>query len=151
MVKVLLLSSDFTGEIKEVKIKDGSVTIDEKEFIIDKARPFQIKFRKLGKHDVTYICKWNSEVPIQFKPMEVESNGVKTMTLEPLDMKEYKSQSSPDLIAQTADMRFLKNLKKYSEEKKGFEMGGMIKIVAIALFGVAAVFLLFPMLGIKLF
>ena len=151
MVKLILLSSDFTGEVKDVKIKDGSVTIDEKEFIIDKARPFQIKFKKMRKPDVTYICKWNTEIPIQFKAMEVESGGVKTMTLEPLDMKEYKSQSSPDLIAQTADMRFLKNLKKYAEEKKGFEMGGMIKIVAVGLIAVAAVILVFPMLGIKLF
>lgn len=155
--KIIFFSSDFTGELKSGHIKDGNIIISEgkekKEYIVDKAQPFNIKYRKFGKPEVTYLCNWGSLLPLQFKPMEIEDNGVKTIKLVPLDLEEYKTRIKPDMLAETGDMRFLKHMKKYSEDKK-FSGEGLSMILKI-IFGVIVVILIFtfvlPMFNIKLF
>lgn len=64
--KAIFLDSNFTGEIKSVKIEGGNVIIDKTyEHIIDETVPIQIK-GVMGSTPM-YILKWDSLVPIQFK------------------------------------------------------------------------------------
>jgi hypothetical protein len=76
MAKQLLFDTEFTAEYKNQEIKDGSITIDKFEFIVDKAKPFLIKkkgfmSRFLGT-PVTplYFLKWNILLPAHFKVEE---------------------------------------------------------------------------------
>jgi len=64
--KALILNSDFTGEIKKIKIVDGKVIIDKYEFIVDKIRPLIIK-KPLGKKELLYLFKWDCIVASYFQ------------------------------------------------------------------------------------
>ena len=146
--KVLILSSDFTGELKSVKIKDGSVHVDDKEFKIDKAKPFRIKFGKFKKSDTTYLLKWNTILPLQFKPMEIDDNGYREKTLIPIELEEYKTQITPDLLEETVSLRFLKQMKKYAEGKKGIggeNLGFMLRVVFGLILGIVILMWIIPM------
>jgi hypothetical protein len=70
MTKVLLLNTDYTGEVKSCKVKDGKIILKDKEFIIDKTIPISVK-KRLGKEDI-YICKWDCLVGAEYKLNETE-------------------------------------------------------------------------------
>lgn len=117
--RAIIFNTDYTGELKKVGVKDGSIFIDGKEFKVDKAIPFAIKFGKMKKPEITYLCNWKSIVPMQFKPMEINNNGYREKTLVPFTMEEYKEKITPDILSETVDMRFMKHMKKYADEGKG--------------------------------
>lgn len=72
----MLFDTEFTAEYKSEEIKDGSITIDKLEFIVDKAKPFLIKKKgflsKFFGTSVTplYFLKWNILLPAHFKVEE---------------------------------------------------------------------------------
>jgi hypothetical protein len=111
--------------MKSAEIKDGKVTIGNGEWYVDKAKPFILKGlvpRQL------YILKWDNVLPLEFQVVEKntvlknESTG-ETLTLSkkqlvPLTENDLKFQekykSMPELLKETADMRFLKSMKRYA-------------------------------------
>jgi hypothetical protein len=68
----MLFDTDFQTEIVDKEIKDGFVTIEEKEFFVDNAIPFMIKKEGLfgrffGGFTPLYILKWNVIIPVGFQ------------------------------------------------------------------------------------
>lgn len=62
MTKVLLLESEHEGFLKNGKLKNGLLEVDDKVFYVDDAVPINIK-GKFGKYEPLFIVKWNSLVP----------------------------------------------------------------------------------------
>jgi len=179
-VKALLLDTDFIGEIRNTKVKDGRIRIDNKEFRVDKSRPIILKSGFFAKKPL-YILKWDSLIPAEYKlketvvsPADIEkftveipdekgmnnfigkNNGMDSeqikkkmeemydikkyhlRSLEPLSTEFYKTKITPSVLTETADMRFIKSMKKYID-KRGFEFGNIIfiiMIIGIILFGI---------------
>jgi len=75
--KALLLHSDYTGELKNCKVKDGSIIIDDKEFFVDDIRPIVIK-SFFGTKNL-YILKWRSIRPLKLinKKVIVKGKSIK--------------------------------------------------------------------------
>lgn len=169
MARVLLLDSDYTGEIKRCKIKDGNIIIGDKEFVVDKIRP--IKVKSFMNKDDLYICKWDCLVGADFDVVEKEINkdeiekklreeGISEKEIDVIKKEIEKYEKSrgvrinrfvykrlvpiepawvktklPSLLRDTANIRFLKIMSKYSEGRQ-FDIGGgkLIFIVFIVVF-----------------
>jgi len=133
MDKAIILNTDFTGEERRINVKDGMVKIDDKTFLVDKAKPIRVKGR-FGKEYNLYILKWNKIIPMTFKVketviedknyIELEPNQAIKYELEPVDIN-FKSPEElkelPQLLTLIHDMHWLEGLGKYpakSSEKK---------------------------------
>jgi len=140
--EALLLDTDFIGEMKDIDICDGKVVIDDKEFFVEGVKPIAIKKRRGFKP--FFIFKWDVLTPAKFikKEERISSASIlskfklkkgkvlensdyifkRLVNLSPeFDDKKYKV--TPQLLKDTADMRFLKNMKKYTEEGVKKKMG----------------------------
>jgi hypothetical protein len=128
--EALIMYTDFTGEKKKIDIKDGKCVIDDKEFLVDRARPIMIKSRRLGKTSIKpfYFLKWDKIEPAHFVVYEREIDGEKyaelkdkymIKSIEPAFPEKDEKDVLPHMIRETFDMRFLKNMKKYATEGKG--------------------------------
>jgi hypothetical protein len=174
--KVLLLDTDFVCELRGVKIKDGKVNIDDKEFDVDNSRPFILR-TGLTKRPL-YILKWNSLRPAEFtikhedvKPQEVQIgdeyndyvvvtndkkgrfrgkkndnhreikktieskydiNKYHLKSLESIDPDFEKSKKiTPAILRDTADLRFIKQMKKYSSGGRKIDFGNILFIIIV--------------------
>lgn len=128
----MILDTDFSGEIKKAEIKDGKVTINNKEWYVDKAKPFMLKGlipRPL------YILKWDNVLPLEFE-VEEKNTVLKNETtgetftmvkkqLVPLTETKFqeKYKQMPELLKETQDLRFLKSMKKYAGGGEGILAG----------------------------
>lgn len=165
--KALIFHTDWTAELKDIKINDGKALIKykepigDKEFIVDQCRPVILKGEGLfNKNHVLYMLKWDKLRPMNltlkqtneddgFVEVGFKNNGNEVReTIVPfipdfgVQTGEFKD-ITPDLLRQTYDLRFLKHMKKYaSEEKKGISFGSG-KGIMIALIGIIAFVLIF--------
>jgi len=130
MEKAILLHTDFMGEEKKIEIKDGKAVIDDKEFIMDRATPFLIKTKRLGRTILKplYIMKWDKVEPVQYTLGEREIDGDEYAELEQkgllktLEIKfppKDESDILPHYLRETHDMRYLRHMKKYATEGQG--------------------------------
>lgn len=63
-------------------------------------------------------------------------------TIEPLDLKTYKTKLSPQMQKETGELRFLKILKAYSEPKKvGVDKKLMMRILYIGLMAIGGLYI----------
>jgi|GEM_PF-5630105 hypothetical protein len=142
--KALILYSDFTGELKKIDIKDGKAIIGEKEFIVDRASPIILKKKRLfsNKIEPFYIFKWDKVEPVHFVQTETEIDDEKyaelkdkyvLKSIEPVFPEKTEDDILPELLRETFDMRFLKQMKKYASGEKGikFQRWMMIPIAFI--------------------
>lgn len=96
MAKQLIFDTGFTAEFSNKEITDGSIMTEDKEFIVDNARPIMLKKRGFfsrffGTSLVPlYLLKWNVLVPAGF---DVEKKfGSLEDLVEELDDKKIKSR-----------------------------------------------------------
>ena len=154
---ILLLDTDFNARlIRKVPVKDGKVLLkkgrEKKEFIVDKARPFYLR-TFFGSRPL-YICKWSSIIPLEFDVKEKYETFVNEQTnekvklgrkelvvIDPSDAKwQEKYKITPELLASTHDMRFLKGMGKYG---KRFELeGSPLPIILALVFGMILSYIL---------
>jgi len=175
--KAIILNTEYTGEIVQAEVNDeGKMVLGESEFDLERVKPILIKEpatgggirRRLMKSPVTpyFIMKQSTVLPFIAKTTDEKTkyniscshcgNLVMTYpavrkTIEPLDLATYKTALSPKMQKETAEIRFLRQLKKYAEPKKGGFDKGMIKKVLIAVaIGVGGIFIMVNMGIIKL-
>jgi hypothetical protein len=177
--KAILFSTDYTAEIKDADVNlKGKMVVDGNEFDLDKIKPVLIedvakggmikRFLSKGKVTPYYFMKYDSVLPMMTQTTTTDTKyniscpkcnqlvatwSAIRKTIEPLDMKSYKTMLPPDLMKDTIELRFLKVLKRYADRSEKSIGGGsrsmMIKLIIS--FGGAAVlwFVILPMLGIK--
>jgi hypothetical protein len=167
----IVFNTENTGEILPVEMNDdGSIIIGESEYFVDKTPPILLKDQRgkggfikrrltKGKLDCYYILKTDTIIPIMHKMEEKEAKFNKNCpkcgttvatyaatvkTIVPADEKFYKSVMNPRIFKDTAELRFLKQLKKYSEpDKRGGNMKGMLmRILIIVAGGIGAYFIM---------
>lgn len=83
----LLLHSDYLAEIRRSEVKDGVARIEDKEFIVDYAKPFLVKTR-WGALPL-YVLKWDTLTP-----------------LEPKGFKIYESPITPEMHKRGVELKF---------------------------------------------
>jgi len=126
----ILLSTDFTAEKVKFDIKDGKTVINDKEFIVDRIKPINLKSKRLGREKITpfYIMKWDKIEPANIELVETEIDGHRYAEAVPANILRTLEVTFPDptedtvlpsMLQQTADMRFIKSLKKYAGEGTG--------------------------------
>ena len=126
----ILLHTDFTGEKVKFEVKDGKAVIKDKEFIVDRIKPINLKSKRLGREKITpfYILKWSAIEPANIQLVDVEVDGkmyseAKTSnilkTLEVTFPDPTEDTVLPEMLRETHDMRYMKHLKKYAGEGAG--------------------------------
>jgi excinuclease UvrABC nuclease subunit len=128
--KGILLHTDFTGEEVKFDVKDGKTVINDKEFIVDRIKPINLKSKRLGREKITpfYILKWSKIEPANIQLVEREEDGHKyaevvsaniLQTLEVTFPENGEDTVLPEMLRETHDMRYMKHLKKYAGEGAG--------------------------------
>jgi hypothetical protein len=126
----ILLSTDFTGEKVKFDVKDGKTVINDKEFIVDRIKPINLKSKRLGREKITpfYILKWDKIEPANIELVEVEADGQRyaelqqgniLRTLEVTFPDQNEDTILPEMLRSTHDMRYMKHMKKYAGEGAG--------------------------------
>ena len=125
--EAIILQTDFSGEFAKIDIIDGKCVYKDKEFLVDRARPFLLKKRKLFKTTIKplYFLKWDKVEPAHFIVDEKEIDGEQyaelkdkyvLKTIEPAFPDKSKDDKLPAMLRETHDMRFLRHMKKYAGE-----------------------------------
>ncbi|MFQ6119455.1 MAG: hypothetical protein ACE5KE_06170 [Methanosarcinales archaeon] len=76
--KQLIFNTDYTAEFFSKKVKNGAILTEDKEFVIDRAKPMMLKRNGFlssifgSKSIPFYLLKWNILVPAQFKAKVTE-------------------------------------------------------------------------------
>jgi hypothetical protein len=123
----ILFHTDFTAEEVKFEIKDGKTTIGDKEFIVDRVQPINLKKKRLGRtrHTPFYILKWDKIEPMNLQLVETEVDGQRyaevqeanvVKTLEVAFPDKDEGDILPEMLKETHDMRYMKHLKKYAGE-----------------------------------
>jgi len=146
-VNTLIFNTDFLASFGRHKLENGKIIIGEKEFDVDKTKPFLLKKKLFGFIPFAqplYILKWDSYVPAHYERVTSEGeNGEIRKELKLVDLKFLKNKIyTPEFHKGLTDMKFLKNMSKYASEKKGMNMGNLIFILLLIAGGVVA-FLMF--------
>lgn len=126
----ILLSTDFTAEKVKFDIKDGKTVINDKEFIVDRVKPINLKSKRLGREKITpfYILKWDKVEPANIELRDVEVDGKMYAEVQPANILRtleimFPDPTSdtvlPEMLKETHDMRYMKHLKKYAGEGAG--------------------------------
>lgn len=133
------------------------MTIGNKEWIVDKARPFQLK-TALGVRPL-YLLKWNSLAPMNFEIKEntktytrMVDGKEETITVAEKELKEVdpkfdtSSKVTPEILKTTQDGRFLKHMKKYAGGAGGGifgeEGGSMLPLILGVVGGAVLIYVL---------
>lgn len=104
----------------------------DKEFQVDRARPFLLKKRRLFKTTIKplYFLKWDKIEPAHFIIDEREIDGEQyaelknkamLFSIEPAFPEKGEKDVLPAMLRETHDMRFLKHMKKYASEGQAKE------------------------------
>jgi hypothetical protein len=126
----LIMHTDFMGELEKIDIKDGKAVIKDKEFIVDRSNPIMVRHKKMFRTCIKpfYFLKWDKVEAAHFVKTEREIDEEQYMELkdkyvlksiEPVFPDKNKDDILPEMLKETADMRFLKNMKKYATDGKG--------------------------------
>jgi hypothetical protein len=130
MEKGFLFQTDFSAEEVKFEIKDGKTTINDKEFIVDRVQPINLKKKFLGRTRITpfYFLKWDKVEAANLQVIDVEVDGKMYGEIQPANMVKTlevvfpdKAQGDilPEMLKETVDLRFLKSLKKYAADGAG--------------------------------
>lgn len=155
----ILFDTNFSAEIKKENIKDGKITLYDKEFFVNNVRPFTIS-DPLGGTRLLYLFKWNMLEPISFTEKdgvkeEVFDDGLKvkykTSELVPMTPDDLKSEGRdkvlPAMLKDTMDMRFLKQMKPTKSGGGGPDLREMAVPILIGVMALAVIFLIFSLGG----
>lgn len=165
--RFLLFNTDYTAYFKNVVIKDGMAVIEDKEYPVDKTTPITIK-SFIGSKPL-YLAKWNSIYPAEFDASEKITESYKDergnkielvkkelVPLNPDDLKwQDKHKLTPKLIRDTGNLRFLRTMKRYAEQKTGLfggggEGGGGMPIIPVILAIVFGAIIMYLLIGLKI-
>jgi len=164
----LFLDSDFLGQIIQGEIIDGKVLIkrgkEMQEFILSiptevdgkvkwqDVNPIKLVKGRLGGVKPFYILKWNSLYPVAFEIRDTTKNFINPETHEQIVMQgktlevvvpEFKdTKILPEMLGETHDMRFLKQMKKY-QTGGGMEMKGILTFALIGIILASAGYLIY--------
>lgn len=130
MERGILLHTDFTAEEVKFEVIDGKAVIGDKEFIVDRVQPINLKKKRLGRTRITpfYLLKWDKIEPANIQLVEVEEDGKRyaeiapanvLRTLEVVFPEKGEEDVLPEMLRETHDMRYMKHLKKYAGEGGG--------------------------------
>lgn len=138
-VRAIVLLTEYGGEIVDASINDeGKVIVGKNEFDVSNVKPMLLKNTKGRLFKRTsikphFLMKTSTILPMMLKSDEKKikfnkncpkcGNIVATYpavkkTIVPLDDKTYKTKLTPSMLRDMGDLRFLKQMKKYSEPKK---------------------------------
>jgi hypothetical protein len=173
--KAIVFSTDYTAEIKEAAVNtNGKMIVEGYEFDLDKIKPVLIEEQSEGgairkmlkKSRVTpfYFLKYDTVLPMMTKTVNADTKyniscpkcnqlvatwpAIKR-TIEPLDMKSYKTMLPPDIMRETIELRFLKVLKRYAERQdKGIGGRSALFKIALAVGGGIIIYLIMIYTGI---
>lgn len=146
MAVILLFDAENEARLFKRKIKDGCVTVEDKQFLIDEAEPVMLRSKMGGSYSPLYILKWDTLEPATntnpSKFLEARQNmpKIKTKKLSP----EFKDRygMSPELFRKMMGMQILGNMIKPKKEFPNIILliGGLIIGVlimfAMVIFGV---------------
>jgi hypothetical protein len=129
-MEALLFHTDFMAEKKKIEIKDGKVVIDDKEFLVDRVKPFMMMTKRLGRVSIKpiYLLKWDKIEPAPYEMTETEIDGETyaelkdKFVIKSLDVvfpEKGEKDVLPHYLRETHDMRYLKHMKKYATDGKG--------------------------------
>jgi hypothetical protein len=173
--KAIVFSTDYTAEIKEAGINtNGKMIVEGHEFELDKIKPVLIEEKVeggaikklLSKNKLVpyYFLKYDTVLPMMTKTVTTDTKyniscpkcehliatwPAIRKTIEPLDMKSYKTLLPPDIMKETIELRFLKILKRYADRSEKTTVGrsAIFKIV-LAVVGGVVIWLILMYLGI---
>jgi hypothetical protein len=165
--KSIVLKTEYTGEIIDAKISDeGKVVIRDFEFDLEKAKPIIIESKggrlRKARNIPYFLMKQSTILPFisEMKHEDIKFNmncpkcgttvctyPAKKTTIEPLDDKTYQTMLTPKMLKETADMRFLKQMKKYAEggKKMEFNKGIILRLLIAIVAGLGVTYLLYTM------
>ena len=120
----IIFDTDYNATIKKANIKNGKVVIGDKEWVVDKAKPFLVR-TMFGKTYPLYLLKWNSVFPANPKVEEEVRTFVDPETNEKLEVVyknltfaepkfDEKQKVTPEILRSTAETRFIKAMKRYT-------------------------------------
>jgi hypothetical protein len=170
MASAIVFNTENTGEIVQVEMNnEGTLCIGENEYYVDKTHPVLLtdkrrrggglsKYLKKPKLECFYLLKTDTVLPLMNKLEKtkemfnkncpkcgttVATYPAERRVVTPYDAKFYKAMLTPKMLKDTADLRFLKQLKKYSEPDKKKKMGNiMLRLIIVAAVLVGGYFLL---------
>lgn len=147
MTKILYLKSDYEGVIKDVKVKDGKIDIEDKQFDTANAIPILLQSDKpLNKSVVPlYILKHDTIEPSinihKRRIVKKDRNGdIISVTPEFVN----KGMITPELQKKMIGMKILGNMIKMKVDS---EFGGK-RLITYGIAGIAAVFIFLYMNGV---
>lgn len=116
----LFFHSNYTTELKFADVKDGIARIENKELVVDKAKPLMLKTR--FSTIPMYLFKWDSLIPI-----------------EPKDFRIYETEITPEMLKRIVEMKlwhFL--LKRFRAEIK---LASWAQVMMFIIFGMIIMFI----------
>lgn len=150
-INALIFDTDFLASFGKYRVENGKITVGDKEFNIDKAKPFLLKKKLFGFIPFAqplYILKWDAYTPAHYTTTISEGeNGEIKKELKSLDVKFLKDKVyTAEFHKALADMKFIKNMSQYAGGKKGMKLGNLMFIFVLIAGGIVA-FLMFGMSG----
>ena len=150
-INALIFDTDFLASFGKYKVENGKITVGDKEFNIDKAKPFLLKKKLFGFIPFAqplYILKWDAYMPAHYMDVTSEGeNGEVKKELSLVSLKFLKNKVyTPEFHKALADMKFIKNMSQYAGGKKGMKLGNLMFLFVIIAGGIVA-FLMFGMGG----
>lgn len=155
----ILFDTNFSAEMKKENIKDGKIILYDKEFFVDKVRPFTIT-DTFGGTRLLYLFKWNMLEPLSFMEKdgtkeEVLDDGLrvkyKTTELVPMTPEDLKQEGRdkilPQMLKDTMDMRFLKQMKPTKSGGGGLDIREMAVPILIGVMVLGIIALIFSIGG----
>lgn len=127
----LLLKANNHGKFVKAEINDGSVIIENKEFMVDISNPILIE-KGFGFKPL-YIIKWSSTVPStnlhKVGPIQYVEDKVPTAERHRPEFRD-KYDMTPEMLKKIMGMKILGNMIKTKQPSK---LGSWIYIVAAGL------------------
>lgn len=148
--KFLIFHTNYDAELVTAKIKKGFARIRDMEFPVSNVKHFNIK--TLFGTQPLYIFKWNSIYPVEFDVKEeeeavyVDEKGreIKLIREELVPIEEIKFRESgkltPELIRDITEIRFLRTMKRYVEEKA---KPAIVPVIVALILGILIAFIVF--------
>jgi len=93
---ILMFDSNYDARLVKAEVEDGTVIIDDKEFIVDETNPLLLRAGLFKGYKPLYIVKWDSLEPMQIMPN--------------FNKKGNPSNIDPKTFRRMSDMRILSNL-----------------------------------------
>lgn len=117
--KILFFESGREARLLDLPVEDGSVVIENKEFIVDTAEPLLLRSR-FG-YQPLYILKWNSVQPST------------NIHIERVNPEFEKSEVTPEMLKKMMNLKILGNMIKTKKPIPNLTWAGIGLFVGILL------------------